>query len=142
MDCPPSLGMLTINVLSADDEILIPVQAEYLPAKAITKLIGTVSKVQRQINPNLSILGAVITMADMRTNMVKSTVEALREGYGRYFKIFDSIIPYTVKAKESRNEGKSVYSYAQGPKVAEAYDKLTKEIIKTHKIRNKDYDAR
>lgn len=134
--------MLTVNVLSAADEVLIPVQAEYLPAKAMTKLIGTVSKVQRQINPNLNILGAVITMADMRTNMAKSTVEALLEGYGRYFKIFDSIIPHTIKAKESTNEGKSVYSYAQGSKVADAYDKLTKEIIKTHKIRNKDYDAR
>ena len=138
VDCPPSLGMLTINVLSCADQVLIPVSAEYLPAKGMTKLLGTVNKVKRQINPRLEVLGVAITMSDMRTNMAKSTVETLKEGFGNHFKIFDSIIPDTVKAKESTTVGKSVYAYAKGSKLAEAYASLTKEVIKANKIRNKE----
>ena len=139
VDCPPSLGMLTINVLSTANQVLIPVSAEYLPAKGMTKWLGTINKVKQQLNPKLEILGVAITMSDMRTNMAKSTVDALKNGFSQHFRIFNSIIPSTVKAKEATTVGKSVYAYAKDSKVAEAYDSLTKEVIKANKIKNKDY---
>ena len=138
IDCPPSLGMLTINVLSTADQVLIPVSAEYLPAKGMTKLIGTINKVKRQINPKLDILGVAITMSDMRTNMAKSTVKALKDGFEEHFKIFNSIIPSTVKAKEATTVGLSAYAYAKDSKLANAYEGLTKEVIKA--TREKSHD--
>lgn len=139
IDSHPSLGILTVNALAAADEVLIPVSAEYLPAKGMAMLLRTVTEVQRRINPNLKILGVAITMADMRTNMARSTVEALREGFGKHIRIFNSIIPLGVKAKECCNAGKSIYSYAEDSKVANAYANLTKEIIGAHieRIREK-----
>ena len=80
VDCPPSLGMLTVNVLSASDKVLIPVSVEYLPAKGMTKLLGTINKIKRQINPDLRVLDVAITMADMRKHIARSTGEALKEG--------------------------------------------------------------
>ena len=129
IDCPPSLGMLTINALTASDEVLIPVQAQYLPAKGMTKLISTVNKVQRLINPNLKIAGVAITLADMRTNLAKSTVETLHDNFGEHIRIFKSVIPVAIKASEATITGKSIYTYAEDSKVAKAYQDLTKEII-------------
>lgn len=140
VDCPPSLGMLTINVLSTANQVLIPVSAEYLPAKGMTKLLGTINKVKAQLNPKLEILGVAITMSDMRTNMAKSTIDALKTGFGQHFRIFNSIITSTVKAKEATTVGKNVYAYAKDSKVTEAYDSLTKEVIKANKVKNKDYE--
>ena len=79
IDCMPSLGMVTINALSAADSVIIPVQAQYLPAKGMTQLVQTISRVKKRINPNLKIDGMLLTLVDSRTNLAKSTVEALRE---------------------------------------------------------------
>lgn len=133
IDCPPSLAMLTINALSAADEVLIPVQAQYLPAKGMTKLLRTVSKVQRKINNNLKIAGVAITLADLKTNLAKDTIEMIHENFGQHFKVFNSVIPVAVKASEATVSGKSVYSYARDSKVAVAYDELTKEVIHASK---------
>lgn len=133
IDCPPSLAMLTINALSAADEVLIPVQTQYLPAKGMTKLLRTVSKVQRKINSNLKIAGVAITLADLKTNLAKDTIEMIHENFGQHFKVFNSVIPVAVKASEATVSGKSVYSYARDSKVAVAYDELTKEVIHASK---------
>lgn len=137
IDCPPSLGMLTINALSSADNVLIPVQAQYLPAKGMTKLLGTINKVQRQINPNIKILGVAITLANVQTNLGRSTIDTLRENYGNHLKVFHSIIPIGVKAAEASVMGKSVYEHAKDSNVAKAYENLTKEIIRSEKIKNK-----
>lgn len=89
--------MLTINALSSVDNVLIPIQAQYLPAKGMTKLLGTINKVQRQINPNIKILGVAITLANVQTNLGRSTIDTLRENYGNYLKVFRSIIPIELK---------------------------------------------
>ena len=93
IDCPPSLGMLSINALAASNEVLIPVQAQYLPAKGMTKLMETIKRVQQQINRDLKITGVAMTMAQQNTNIAKSTIEFIRENYNRHIKVFDSIIP-------------------------------------------------
>ena len=98
IDCPPSLGMLTINSLAAANRVLIPVQAEYLPAKGLELLLQTVNKVKRQINPRLQIDGILMTMVDSRTNFAREISNLLRETYGRKIKVFRSEIPHSVRA--------------------------------------------
>lgn len=138
IDCPPSLGMLTVNALSAADEVLIPVQTQYLPAKGMTKLLQTVGKVQRKINSNLKITGIVMTLADLNTNLTKSTIEIIRESFGKNIRVFDTIIPKATKASEASISGKSIYAYAKDSKVALAYANLTKELINNQKVKHKE----
>lgn len=138
IDCPPSLGMLTVNALSAADEVLIPVQTQYLPAKGMTKLLQTVGKVQRKINSNLKITGIVMTLADLNTNLTKSTIETIRESFGKNIRVFDTIIPKATKASEASISGKSIYAYAKESKVALAYENLTKELINNQKVKHKE----
>lgn len=129
LDCMPSLGMLTINALAAADEVLIPVQAQYLSIKGLEQLMRTIAKVKRQINPQLSIRGIVVTMADMRTNYAKEIVELLHNTYDGHIPIFESIIPLSVRAAETSAEGKSIYLHDPSGRVAEAYNALTKEVL-------------
>lgn len=138
IDCPPSLGMLTVNALSAADEVLIPVQTQYLPAKGMTKLLQTVGKVQRKINSNLKITGIVMTLADLNTNLTKSTIETIRESFGKNIRVFETIIPKATKASEASISGKSIYAYAKDSKVALAYSNLTKELINNQKVKHKE----
>lgn len=137
IDCPPSLGMLTINALSSADKVLIPVQAQYLPAKGMTKLLGTINKVQHQINPRIKVLGVAITLANMQTNLAKSTADTLRENFGNHINVFDTIIPIGVKAAEATVVGKSVFEHAKDSNVAKAYEKLTQEIVHSEKVKQK-----
>lgn len=137
IDCQPSLGMLTVNALAAANRVLIPVQAEYLPAKGLEQLLQTISKVRRQINPKLQIDGILLTMVDSRTNFAKEISALLRETYGSKIKVFGTDIPHSVRAKETSAEGKSIYAHDPGGKVAEAYQTLTKEVLKIEKQREK-----
>ena len=129
LDCMPSLGMLTINALAAADQVIIPVQAQYLSIKGLEQLIRTIAKVRRQINPRLSIAGIVVTMADMRTNYARDIVELLHMNYDGKLRIFDSIIPLSVRAAETSAEGKSIYLHDPAGKVSAAYAALTKEVM-------------
>ncbi len=129
LDCCPSLGMLTINALSAADEVLIPMQAHYLSIKGLEQLIRTISNVKRKINPHLKIAGILITMADMRTNYSREIVELLRGSYGSKLRIFDSIIPLSIRAAETSAEGRSIYLHDPAGKVAAAYAALTREVM-------------
>ncbi len=105
IDCMPSLGMLTINALAASDSVIVPVQAQYLPAKGMTQLMKTIGKVQRQINPALKVDGVLLTLADMRTNLARVTAESIRQNYGRMVKVYQTVIPVGVKAAETSAAG-------------------------------------
>ena len=137
IDCQPSLGMLTVNALAAANRVIIPVQAEYLPAKGLEQLLQTVNKVKRQINPKLQIDGILLTMVDNRTNFAKEIAALLRETYGSKIKVFGTEIPHSVRAKEISAEGKSIFAHDPNGKVAESYKNLTKEVIKLEKQREK-----
>ena len=137
LDCMPSLGMLTINALAAADSVIIPVQADYLPAKGLEQLLQTIGKVRRQINPKLKIDGILLTMVDKRTNFAKDISTLVRETYGGSIKIFNADIPRSVKAAEISAEGKSIFAHDPKGKVAEEYGKLTKEVLKIEKLRQK-----
>ncbi len=129
IDCMPSLGMITLNALSAADSVVIPVQAQYLPAKGMTQLLTTITKVKKHINPNLRIDGILLTLVDNRTNLAKSTVEALRQNFGSRIRIYKSTIPVAVKAAEVSSKGKSIYAYEPNSPVSKAYADFTKEVL-------------
>ena len=137
LDCMPSLGMLTINALAAADSVLIPVQAHYLPAKGLEQLLQTISKVRRQINPDLRIEGILLTMVGSRTNYARDISNLIRETYGGKLKVFATDIPLSVRAAEISAEGKSIYAHDPKGKVAAAYKELTKEVLHDEKQRQR-----
>ena len=133
----PSLGMLTVNALAASDQVLIPVQANYLSAKGLEQLLQTVNKVKRQINPKLRIEGILLTMVDLRTNFAKEISTLIRDTYGSKLKVYDADIPRSVRAAEISAEGVSIFKHDPGGKVAEAYGRLTKEVLQNAEKRRK-----
>ncbi len=130
IDCPPSLGLLTINSLVAADELLIPVQAEYYALEGLGQLLNTIELIQTHIKPELKILGAVITMFDKRTRLSEEVMGQLYQ----YFPdgIFRSIIPRTVRLAEAPSFGKSILQYEPGGKGSKAYERLAREILEKH----------
>ncbi len=129
IDCMPSLGMVTINVLACADSVLIPVKAEYLPVKGLQQLFRTIGRVKRQINPHLEIEGILISMVDGRTNYAKETSQLLRDTYGDNVHIFTNNIPMSVRAAETSAEGVSIYAHDPKGNAAEAYRSLTEEVL-------------
>ena len=130
IDCMPSLGMITLNALTASDSVIIPVQAQYLPAKGMTDLLQTINRVRRRLNPDLKVEGVLLTLVDGRTNMAKETALAIRDTFGSHLRIFNSSIPMGVKAAEASAEGMSILKYAPSSPVAEAYKDFSKEVIR------------
>ena len=128
IDCMPSLGMLTINALAAADEIITPVQAAYLPAKGLEQFLLTVSKVRRQINRRLKMEGILLSMVDARTNYAKEIISLIYETYGNHIRIFQTQIPFSVRASEASASGCSIFTYDPRGKVAEAYRNLAGEV--------------
>lgn len=137
LDCTPSLGMLTINALAAADTVLIPVQAQYLPAKGLEQLLQTINKVRRQINPKLKIEGILLTMVDSRTSYAKEISGLIRDTYGSKLKVFGTDIPRSVRAEEISAEGKSIFAHDPKGKVAAAYKNLTREVLDNAEKRRK-----
>ena len=131
IDCMPSLGLTVINSLSAADSVIIPTQSHYLSAKGLELLLQTVSvsKVKRQINPDLKIDGILMTMALPRTNISREITETVREAYGRHIRVFETQIPHSVRAVEASASGKSIYAYDRTGKVAQAYEQFTEEVL-------------
>lgn len=129
IDCMPSLGMLTINALSAADSVIIPVQAQFLPAKGMTQLLQTVHKVKKFINPEIKIDGILLTLVDSRTNLARNTIETIQRNFGSHIRIYRTNIPVAVKAAEVSSMGKSIYAYDPNGTVAKAYAELTKEVL-------------
>ena len=130
IDCMPSLGMITVNALTAADSVIIPVQAHYLPAKGMAQLLQTIRRVQRNTNPKLKIEGVLLTMVDGRTNLSKDVSYMLRSNYGDKLRVFKTEIPLAVKAAETSAEGKSIYLHDKNGKAAMAYEALTKEVLR------------
>ena len=141
IDCSPSLGMLTLNALTAADKVIIPVQSHYLPVKGLEQLLKTVGKVQRQLNSNLQISGILITMVEGRSNFSKEIGQLVRDAYGRSIYIYNTEIPRGVKAAEMSAEGKSIYAFDPKSKVAAAYEQFTKEVLQNEKQREKHSDC-
>ena len=137
IDCMPSLGMITLNALTAADSVIIPVQAHYLSAKGLEHLLKTIRKVQRQLNPKLSVEGILLTMTQSRTNFSKEITGLLKETYGRNIYIFQSEIPYSIKGAEMSAYGKSIISFEPNGKIAKAYESLAKEVMEIEKQRKK-----
>ena len=137
IDCMPSLGMITINALTAADSVIIPVQTHYLPAKGMTQLIKTVNRVKRQVNPKLRIAGILLTLVDNRTNIARDMVATIKENYSGHIPIFKAEIPLAVSAAETSMFGKSLFAYDAKSKVANAYAELAKEVADNGKARAK-----
>ena len=129
VDCMPSLGMMTINALAAADEVIIPVQAAYLPVKGLEQLISTITRVKKRLNRKLQIRGILLTMMDMRTNYARDISEMVAEVYGEKIGIFGSMIPMSVRAAEPSVEGISIYKHCPKGKAAEAYREFTREVL-------------
>ncbi len=138
IDCRPSLGMLTLNALTAADSVIIPVQAQYLSAKAMTQLFQTVEKIRTHTNPELAIDGILLTIVDNRTNLAKSTVEAIRRNFGNCLRIYNTQIPIAVKAAEVASKGKSIFAYEPRSKAAVAYADFAKEVLAHDRQRAKE----
>lgn len=141
IDCMPSLGMLTINALAAADSVVIPTQPHYLSAKGLELLLRSVSKVRRQINPHLRIDGILMTMVMPRTNISKEVTALVRSAYGQNIKVFDAQIPYSIRAVEATAEGKSIFAYDKGGKVAAAYEQFGKEVADIGEKQKKQHRA-
>lgn len=127
IDCPPSLGLLTINALVAADKLLIPIQCEFYALEGVTKLLDSMKRVKSILNPSLDIFGIVMTMYDSRTNLANQVVNEVRSFFGD--KVFDALIPRTVKLSEAPSYGQSIIEYAPENKGAVAYMDLAKEVI-------------
>ena len=130
IDCNSGLGMLTINALAAANSVIIPVQAQYLPANGMTQLIKTVARVKRQINPELQIDGVLLTLFDARTNLAKQVERDIRREYGGSIRVFDVVVPQAVTAAEASAAGKSIFAYDEPGKAASAYRALEREVTK------------
>jgi len=127
IDCPPSLGLLTVNGLVAADKVLIPVQAEYYALEGLGQLLETIKLVKDNIHPNLEVLGAVLTMFDGRNRLSNDVLEELYKFFPN--KIFRSVIPRSVRLAEAPSFGKSILQYDSSSKGARAYERLAREII-------------
>ena len=127
IDCPPSLGLLTINALAAADSVLIPIQCEYYALEGVTKLLESMRMVKGRINKGLDIFGVLMTMYDSRTSLSNQVVEEVRN----YFKekTFNTCIPRSVRVSESPSYGMPVVDYAPENKAAKAYMDLAQEVI-------------
>lgn len=128
IDCAPNLGGLTINALSAADEVLIPLQADYLALKGVNLLLKTISTVQRKINRKLQIAGVVLTMADLRTLHSREVLESARSALGGIVRVFDPIVRLNVRVKEATVAGQSIMNYAPSSNVARAYHRLAEAL--------------
>ena len=121
--------MLTINAFAASDSVLIPVQAAYLPVRGLEQLIMTISRVKKHINPTIHFEGILISMVDSRTVYAREIIELVKENYGESLRIFDTMIPFSVRAAETSATGVSIYQLYPEHKVVKAYEDLTGEVI-------------
>lgn len=127
IDCPPSLGLLTLNALVAADTVLIPLQCEYLALEGISQLLNTIDRVRAALNPDLAIEGVVLTMYDDRTNLSRQVVQEVREFFGQ--RVMRTVIPRNTRLGEAPSFGQPIFLYDIRSRGAEAYFRLTKEFL-------------
>lgn len=128
LDCPPSLGLLVVNALSAADEVLIPLQADYLATKGVKLLLDSIEAVTAQLNPTLRIAGIVLTLADIRTAHTSQVIDLTRNSFAGNIKVFDTLVKMDVRLKEAPITGQSVLQYDTKSKAATAYRELAQEL--------------
>ena len=129
VDCLPSLGLLTINALSAADQVIIPLQADFLAMKGLTLLLNTIIQVQDRLNPSLEISGILFTMTNPRTLHCREVIEVTRRAFGDKIRVFDALVPTTVRFKEAPAAGESILTYASNSDGANAYRLFTEEVM-------------
>ncbi|MBA2378090.1 MAG: AAA family ATPase, partial [Blastocatellia bacterium] len=127
IDCPPSLGILTINGLTAADSLLIPIQCEYFALEGVAELFETLARLKRELNPNLKVEGLLLTMYDERTNLSSAVAKDLRDFYGP--KVLKSVIPRNVRLAEAPSYGEPILLYDPKSRGAASYLSLAKEIM-------------
>ncbi len=127
IDCPPSLGLLTINGLTAADSLLVPIQCEYYALEGVTELFDTLARLRRGLNPQLTIEGLLLTMYDERTNLSAAVAQDLRDFYGK--QVLNTVIPRNIRLAEAPSYGKPIILYDIRSKGAESYIQLAKEIL-------------
>ncbi|MHB1454553.1 MAG: ParA family protein [Saccharofermentanales bacterium] len=128
MDCPPSLGLLTINALTAANGVVVPIQSEYYALEGLSQLMSTVNIVKKHLNPSLEIFGVVVTMFDSRTQLSHQVAAEVKKHFGD--KLFKAIIPRNVRLSEAPSHGLSINEYDNRSKGADSYEFLAKEVIK------------
>lgn len=131
IDCPPSLGHLTVNALTGAEQLIIPIQCEFYALEGLSKIIDSMNMVKKRLNPELDIFGVVITMFDKRTTLAKQVSDEVNNYFGK--KVFDTKIPRTVRLSEAPGYGEPITTYDPNGKGAEAYRNLAKEVIKRFK---------
>jgi chromosome partitioning protein len=131
IDCLPSLGLLTINALTAADEVVIPLQADFLAMKGLVRLLTTIIRVKEKLNPSLDIAGILFTMTSSRTLHSKEVMEVTRRAFGDRIRIYKAVIPTSVRFKEAPAAGKSILTYAPKSEGAAAYRLLTEEVMRS-----------
>ena len=134
IDCPPSLGLVTLNSLTASDSVLVPIQCEYYALEGLGQLMSTIDLVQKHLNPKLDIEGVVLTMYDARTNLSRQVIDEVK----KYFKnkVYKTIIPRNVKLSEAPSYGLPISLYDKKSEGSKAYTALANELIRQNKIRN------
>ncbi len=128
IDCPPALGLLTINALTAADSILIPVQSEYYALEGLGQLLDTVQRVKQALNPGLDLLGVALTMYDKRTSLSEQVMQELKNHFGE--KLFKTVVPRNVRLAEAPSFGKTIFEHDRWSKGARSYKQLAKEVAK------------
>lgn len=133
VDCPPSLGILTLNSLTAVDSVLIPIQCEFYALEGVSQLISTIEMVKKRLNPDLYIDGVILSMFDGRTNLSQAVVEDVRSFFGKA--MYNTIIPRNVRLAEAPSYGVPIITYDPSAQGAKAYQEFTKEFLEREKAR-------
>ena len=131
IDCPPSLGLITLNSFTAADSVLVPIQCEYYALEGLSQLTNTIKIIKRSLNPDIAIEGVLLTMFDSRTNLSIQVVDEVKKYFGK--KVYKTVIPRSVRLAESPSFGQPIIEYDPRSKGAEGYINLTKEVIKNNK---------
>ena len=140
IDCPPSLGLITLNAFTASDSVLIPVQCEYFALEGLGQLLNTVELVRKHLNKNLYIEGALLTMYDIRTNLATQVVKEVKKFFQN--KVYKTVIPRNVRVSEAPSYGVPITIYDPKSKGAKSYEKFTKEFIKLNELEQKAIEMR
>lgn len=135
IDCPPSLGLITVNALTASDSVIIPMQCEYYPLMGITQLMNTIRLIKFHLNPNIDVEGVVMTMKDKRSNLTNQVSDEIIKFFGK--KVFYTYIPRNIRLAEAPSHGMPILIYEPSSKGAEAYLSLAEEFLDRNKIKYK-----
>lgn len=128
IDCPPSLGILTVNALTASNYVIVPVQAEYYALEGLTQLISTIQRVRQALNPDLQMMGVLLTMVDERTSLSKQVLGQVKDHFSEL--VFNTTVPRNVRLAEAPSFGQTVFDHDKWSKGAKSYKQLAKEVIK------------